>query len=222
MGTLWETTDGLFEYLPTSFREYYAMERAQRENPSELRNLVRTFRVSSVGAAVETADGKIVVQRRASDLPVAPRLLDSSAAGLCAARYDRLHFEDVIRDKLREELGIMADDIAQLALTGVHSATDYLSGMFAYRATTTLPFTEIVHRHDRGRVAVLSSVSTENLGDFILDRYSSDDLVGDGCATFLAALLASDFLGVVEELRRRGKDIQFGQVKDGQFRSHTD
>lgn len=193
LGSLVDTQEGNLQYAKTDYGVWRAI--ASPDLPREYVTLsdlaYDKFRVSSVGVAVETIDGKVIVHRKPDNVPAGGKL-DSSANGFCEVKNGKLDFEQSAYEKLERELRLTKGDILNLELRGVHSVVgkdSYCnSGMLAYHAKTKLTFEEIKQKANGLYVADLIPVEKSDLANFIVSHYADGSLIGDGCATLLYSL----------------------------------
>ena len=222
LGSLVDTQEGNLQYAKTDYGVWRAIASPDlHPEYTTLSDLAYDkFRVSSVGIAVETIDGKVIVHRKPDNVPAGGKL-DSSANGFCEVKNGQLDFGQAAYEKLERELKLTKEEILNLELRGVHSVVgkgSYCnSGMLAYHAKTKLPFEEIKQKANGSYIADLISVEKGDLANFIVTHYADGSLIGDGCATLLASLDHKDFSIAVHTLRDSGKVIEFGFLRDGEF-----
>lgn len=221
LGTLVSTEAGRLVYDRTSYSTYRGIVDLQLHTAPH--SAASRLRVSSVGVAVRTSDKKIVVQQRPEGLTAGGKY-DSSAAGFCIVKDGVLDFDSAAYEKLERELGI-DKRTALLRTIGVHTAEDFCSGMVSYYASIPLSFAALQEKANPAFVSGLEGVPVQDLASFVIETYCADQLIGDGCATFLAALQAlspeyvspNAFYDTVTAIRKRRRGIEFGAVREGVF-----
>ena len=122
LGTLVDASDGNLRYGRASYDIWRAAHDMRGQNNLSQR-IFDELKISSVGVAVATSDGKVLVHEKPAGAPAGGRL-DSSANGFCELKDGQLDFDISAREKLQRELGIESSDLTRLELRGVHSASD--------------------------------------------------------------------------------------------------
>ncbi len=215
--TLWNTTKGVLTYHKTSYKEYFGITRADSLGFKIRPVLTSQMRISSVGSAVVTKDKKVCIQRRQKGL-LAGGYFDSGAAGLCKVSEGKLDFEMAIREKLQRELGINNENIESLVQTGVHTSTDYCSGMVTYAINTNLTFNNLKNQANKEYVNELIGIDLDKLPEFVVYHYNKrKEMVGDGCATLLEAIENPLRKKVIDEINKKTPKIFFGTLTEGKF-----
>lgn len=218
LGTLYEMTAGTCSFRTTEFKHWVAVheDKEQRElSPS----LYDAMRVSSVGGVLLLSDGYVAVQRRAPNLLCEPGKLDSSAAGFAHITDGTISFERAVRNKLHQELNIGPEEITRLTNTAVHSGRAYCySGMWDFLIETSLDRRAVGQRLNRARVHECVYVNHSDLPEFIHKKYGcSNELLVDGAGALLASLDEEILYETVAQLRKDGKRIAFGTLRDGKL-----
>ena len=222
----------LTEYKIYSGIAFPALPDTEEKLSQQLRN---SMRASAVGCAVETTDGKIVVQRRKEGLIDGGRL-DSGAAGMMVYNpsTEKLDWQEQIREKLARELRISDRfQIRSVTPTAVFSsrgpayvpaAKGYFagaySGMVGSRAAVNFSYDRVRGIFDAKEVGEVLGVDKNDLAAFIVERTTKDNrgLCSDGCAALLSALPAAEFYDTVEKINsRETARIRFGYLRDGKF-----
>jgi hypothetical protein len=210
LATLWHADPPRYDYIETDYMTYHALA----GHPGEFEGVPRErLRISSVGGAVITGDGKVCVQERPEGY-LAAGLWDSAAAGFCTVSDGKLDFEAAIRSKLERELGLGARDLESITPTAVFSSSDYCSGMVGYKVHTQHTFHEVQgRRRDSGE---LYAVELQDLSCFIVDTYAGKRrLIGDGCAVLLSILPDQEFRAAVGSINRLGRPVAQGVIEEG-------
>ena len=216
LGNFWDT-QGALSFIGINFRHYDVISATISLPQRPLsENLYDLSRASSVGVALYTSDKKLVVQRRGDNI-LAAGLLDCSAAGMCNLKEGDLEFEEFLRVRMETELGLKRSDLIEVSPTNVHDAYGYGGNMVSYKARTHLSFPELKERIDPLLVNELVPINESELLDFIVESFSTGELIGDGWATFLSSLEEPAYKRTVQALRVRGCKISFGELVDGQF-----
>lgn len=219
LGSLWDSSDvGRLVFRSTEYRAYFA---ACRYSPARLNPAIYdAMRVGSVGSVVRSADGRILIHRRAADAAHLPGRFDCSAAGLCPVGTDgALDFRAALLEKLGRELALGGADVGQIDGVGIHSiAHPSWSGMVTFRVETPLPFATLEQRINRRYLDGAVGIAEEHLADWIVDNLlRTGELLADGAATLLAALPHRVFRGAVDAIRAAGGIVRFGRVRAGTF-----
>ncbi len=215
LGTLIDSENGNLRYGRTSYDVWRAAhDMLGQDTLSQI--LYNELRVSSVGIVVMTRDEKILVLEKPTGFPAEGKL-DSSANGFCEVKNGKLDFDAAAREKLERELGMASGDIRKLGLRGVHSASDYYSGMLAYYAETSLTFDQVNRRANPKYVHKLHGIGRSDLADYVSEKYAAGELIGDGAATLLGVLDKKEFFGAIEKIKSRGGKIRFGKLSNGNF-----
>ena len=194
-----------------------------------------SMRASAVGCAIETADGKIIAQRRKEGIIDGGRL-DSGAARMMV--YDsaegKLDWQQQALEKITRELNIMDhSQISSLvpraafssrgpvhvpATKGYFSGGD--SGMVGSLVQTALSYGQISDFFERTEVGEVIGINKSDLARFIIEQSRKDNkgLCGDGCATLLSTLPPDEFYQTVEKINSRESfRIQFGSLRNDAF-----
>ena len=215
LGNLWDTQDSI-TYIDTRFRFYDALGSTNSLQDKPFREeLYEKSRAASVGIAVTTRDGYVVVQRRSLGSLLAPDKLDSSAAGMVVAKEEELDFNGIAIAKTCKELAVHESQVSLVA-TGIHSSSDHCSSMITYKGTVNVPFSEL--GAGEKWVGELIAVKEDELSDYIVEHFANtQELIGDGAATLLRSLDDEKFVKAIMALREKGCDLVAGTLVDGSF-----
>lgn len=242
IGTLQEVTFDQREntislnYLLTEYKFYSGIAFPALPDTEEKlsQNLRKVMRASSVGCVVETADGKILVQRRKEGI-IAGGMLDSAAAGMMV--YDPMtgtfDWKQQTWEKLARELKIMdTSQIQALTATAIFSSrgpahvqarkgyfTGCHSGTISSLALVNITYEALRETYSRSEVAELIGIEKSDLAQFIREHAGDEKcFVGDSCAALLAVLPEKEFYETIERLNsRETAKIRFGYLREGKF-----
>ncbi len=219
LATLHSALEKNFVYYGTEFKEYIAVSATSRERT--LSDVVyQNMRVAAVGATLELNDGSIFVHRRSYNATHVAGIVDASCAGLCFVKENALlDPESDILKKCERELGLKRDEVQILGVTGIHSsyAPDFSCVVDVALKSNIAP-ADLEARAKHVDFAEKWYIRKEELPEFVYEHFiEKKDMVGDGAAILLSCLEYSVFKENVERLRKAGKDIQFGQLKNGKF-----
>lgn len=221
IGSLQDTTSGS-NYIMSNFAVYMAVtdpETSKALSPY----IVKIARSSSLGSALQTADGYFIVQRRGKKVANANLKLDSSASGMINIIDGKLDFMSAIIEKAGRELNLSPEDITDLKYTGLHKSADYETSHVTLTGILRKDLEEIRRNSDpqftgdSSRIAGVYGVRRENLADYLIDNSGPDGFIDDGIATFMQVLDDEIFFVVAQELARRGRNIRFGDLVNGSF-----
>ena len=219
LGTLYDARGNILTFRPTEFKVYIATT-LSHEQRSLSQQIYDSMRVGAVGVCVRTIDGVTFINRRSPHVTHAKNLIDSSAAGFVPINQSgKLDFSNAVYEKLRRELKITPEEVISLKLTAVHHAYEPdFSGMCDFVVEINLEKGDLERRIDPNSFAEHFFVSQQELPAFIIDHYVvRQDMVPDGCATLLSSLNHQVSLELIEQLRRLGKSIKFGNLEDNLF-----
>ena len=219
LGTLYDARGNILTFRPTEFKVYIATT-LSHEQRSLSQQIYDSMRVGAVGVCVRTIDGVTFINRRSPHVTHAKNLIDSSAAGFVPINQSgKLDFSNAVYEKLRRELKITPEEVISLKLTAVHHAYEPdFSGMCDFVVETNLEKGDLERRIDPNSFAEHFFISQRELPAFIIDHYIvRQDMVPDGCATLLSSLNHQASLELIEQLRRLGKSIKFGNLEDNLF-----
>ncbi len=216
LALLYSSSGGSSELITTEFMAYLALRNDKGKKLS--RFFYENMRIVAVGGVLKSSDGKVLIHRRANNEAYSKGVLDASVAGLCQLKDGKIDFESVINEKLEREIGISSSEIKSIKFIGIHSSREPdFSGMFTFIIETNLSSEEMGKRASQ-HFDEYHLVPYENLSEFILDKLEKQfDLCKDGCATVTSSLPNSEFKEVVSKLRNMGRDISFGNLKEGKF-----
>ena len=122
-GTLYDTTRESSTFRTTDFKTYLAVTQSHKERTLS-EGVYRNMRVSAVGGALVTQDGKVFIHKRSKNATHVPNAWDSSVAGRADVDGATIDFEKTIYGALRRELKIVQAEINQVRITGLHTAHD--------------------------------------------------------------------------------------------------
>lgn len=219
LGSLHETTAQLLTYKPTDFKTYLGVVRSYSSQSLRSRTY-EDMRVSSVGATVRFIDGSVFVHRRSRHVTHAKNMIDSSVAGFCPVTCEGIfEFIPALQEKLKRELKVRLEDIVNILLSAVHNSTSPdFSGMCSYVVDTSLDKDSIIDKIDKSYMDEWYVIPPQQLPDFIVEHYAVlGDMCGDGCAVLLSSLQHATFNETIDRLTKKGKIIEFGQLKKGSF-----
>ena len=223
VGSLWNVRKDngvvIASYLPTKYHVYNAVACPHKSSKSLSNKLRELMRVSSIGGVILTLDDKVLVQRRSTNV-FAGGLLDSGVAGFSKVDEEcRLNFDSAVFEKLERELDIFPKDVSLLCQTSLHSSMghDY-SGMIGYLIKVNMEFEKIKDKLNEKYIDNILPTSINQIPEFLFEHYvKREDMIGDGCALLLSILEPNAFMTTVQELKRRGKNIDFGILQEGKF-----
>ena len=200
------------------------------------RQLKDFMRASANGCAVETLDGKIVIQRKKEGI-IGGGMLESGAGGMMIYDYltGKLDWRQQARENIARELSIKeASQIISLTPKAVFSSrgpahvpatkgyfTGCYSGMVSSLTQVHISYDTIIKIFDKKEVQEVIGVDTKDLAAFILEPPTKGDrgFSGDSCAALLSILPAAEFYDTVEKINsRETARIKFGSLRDGKFR----
>ncbi len=206
-----------FEYV--EYKYYLAASRTGGQEPRPLRaELYDSMRIAAVGAALILPDDLVLVHRRAYTATHVAGVFDCSTAGVLPVDACGVYLERGLHEKLKKELGLEPDEVAIEGITGVHSAgSPDFSGLITTILRTPLNREEIKRRIKPGTFPEVRYVPRAELSDFVIERYTAQDMNHDGAMTLLSSLDIGDWYDSIERLQAAGKDIAFGSLVRGKF-----
>jgi hypothetical protein len=219
LGNLWDTSQGQIVYTETNFRYYDTLGFTNNwENKPFNFQLYEYSRASSVGVVLETGDEIVIIQRRKAGL-LAGGKLDPSVAGICVIKEGKLDLQRTALERILQELSLSPEEIYGLIPTGLHSSSDYCSSMFTFKVKTDLEFGAIKERTSGSRMITEPiPVSKDKLPQFIVKHFLKEgDLIGDGCAAFLASLEPEATEEVISSINKYQQIIKNGALVSGKF-----
>lgn len=219
LGTLYDARGNVLTFRPTEFKVYITTTLSY-EQRSLSQQIYDSMRVGAVGVCVRTVDGFTFVHRRSAHVTHARNLIDSSVAGFVPINQSgKLDFSNAVYEKLKRELKINPEEVKSLRLTAVHHAYEPdFSGMCDFIVETNLEKGNLERRIDLTAFAEHFFVPQQDLLRFIIDHYvAKQDMVPDGCATLLSSLDHQTSLELIEQLKKLGKSIKFGNLENNVF-----
>lgn len=220
-GCLWDASKEGLTCIRMPFSLYNALSYFEEKGLGNIfsENTRKIVRALAFGCYIESSDGLAVVQRRAGGL-LAGGKLDASSTGVANIKEDTINLEGMMLGKIEAELGLKREDLGPLIFTGNHEPGDYHSSMCTFKTIANKEFGKINEGRNEKRVPYLHGVPVKWLPGFLIDHYvgiTEPQIIGDGAATLMRALEPEQFKEVVEELRKRGVNIRFGEVRDREF-----
>lgn len=217
--SLIDTHNG-FNWVTTEYKMYHAS--TELEIP-----ILELMRVGSIGGAVKSIDGSVIVHKRSKDAGHVPNLYDSSVGGFCVLQNGELNPANSLYQKLARELKITPEEVEDYCLTDVHhaSAPDH-SGMFSFVVNTKLETSALKERGEeaisRGEFGGIEIVSEKDLPDFIIEHYGGTNTRNregtlDGAAVLASSLSSGEFTYTIKQLIKSGVDIQYGKLENNVF-----
>ena len=201
-----------FEYV--EYRQYLATSRTAKKNPRPLsQSIYDSMRVAAVGAALILPDDTVLVHRRPYNATHVAGVFDCSTAGVLPVDAQGVYIEMGLHEKIRRELGLNPDDLTIEEVTGVHSAgSPDFSGLITTVLRTPLNKEDIEKRMRSGVFPEVRYIPRKELADFVIDRYTADDMNHDGAMTLLSSLEIGEWYDAIEILQNRGKKIVEGTL----------
>ena len=157
---------------------------------------------------------------------------DGSIAGFVFNELGRLDFRRAILSKLERELGFTKEELDRLVLNhdgyklsiiDIHNSVGLdFSGMVDFRIDIPMKFEDIIKRVNSKYLTAVTSVSKENISQFVYEhlvtpKSQDDELILDGAASLLCSLAESEFLEAVKEINKNNETIKFKKLIDGQL-----
>ena len=216
LGSLYDTSGG-FTFQTTDFMTYLGVSISYHEQ--SLSSQAYTMKVSSVGAVVRLRNGYIFIHKRGKDVSHQKDVLDSSVGGLAHIEGETINFQKSLSEKLARELKLSPDEIKHIEFRGAHSSLRYdFSGMFDFLVDTNLDVDDLESRIDKTYFGEYHLIPRNQLLDFIVKHYAElRDMSGDGFATLASSLDTEEFKIAVEKVRKLGRVVKFGELKNGVF-----
>lgn len=199
-------------------------------------SLKESMRASANGCVVETADGKIIIQRRKEGLSTGG-MLDSGAAGMMVYNTitRQLDWQEQALEKLVRELSLTPDaQLSPVTPTAVFSSRGPVnipapkgyfigcySGMVSCLIKVSYSYDELLHIFDPQQIHEIIGINKNDLADFIVDHTTvpkNRGFNGDGCASLLSTLPPPHFYQTIERINSKEKyQIRFGKLRQGKF-----
>ena len=221
LGILYDTTSfPLLYYGRTDFKTYVSASRLADRGQSLPDRITCLLRISSVGCAVQLADGNFLIHQRPHNATHVPDKYDAGVAGLAHVQPDStFDFTKTAREKFARELKIGEEHLTDMHLTSVHSgsAPDY-SGMVDFQVRLPFAFGQLQEKANPEYIKGMTLVSPADLPDYLLTAFiESEELIADGGAGLLSSLSHQTFLETVERMNRLEQRVFFGKLEQGRF-----
>ncbi len=210
-----------FEYI--EYKQYLATSRTAEQEPKPLSHgIYDSMRVAAVGAALVLPDDTVLVHRRPYNATHVAGVFDCSTAGVLPVDANGVYIERGLHEKIKRELGLNPEDLATKEVTGVHSAgSPDFSGLITTVLHTPLNRQDIEKRMRPDAFPEVRYISRKELADFVIDRYTVNDMNHDGAMTLLSSLDIGEWYDSIEILQKNGKKIVFGALNCKGFISET-
>lgn len=212
----------IFEYV--EYKEYQGVTNTGSREPRPLRSeLYDQMRIGAVGAALIFPDDTVLVHRRSHSATHVAGIFDSSTAGVLPVDAQEIYLERGLYEKLSKELNMSPSEVTLEGVSGVHSAGNPdFSGLVTVVLRSHLTREEVNLRIKPGTFSGVRYVPRKELADFVVDRYSANDMNHDGAMTLLSSLPYIEWKEGVQRLQKAGKRIAKGYLTEGMFKSYEE
>lgn len=222
LATLNDTQDGILKLDITDFKTYLAISRTHKKPNSLSAKIYGSMRIAAVGAAVYLDDGGIFIHKRAKNATHVPNSWDSSVAGLVDIQKAKgINFLYALYEKLQRELNFSQEEIkaSEIKVTGVHSSREPdFSGTIDFLVRAPVKRLVLENRIKRSKeFEEYTIIGEQELPNFILSHYAGSKVCLEGCATLLLSLPSKPYKKTLQDLKRRGRQIEYGLLRNGDF-----
>ena len=214
VGTNIDDSQFVFEYV--EYKEYLAVANTGgRETKPLSEGVYDSMRIAAVGAALVLPDESVFVHRRPFNATHVAGVFDSSTAGVLPVDARGIYIERGLHEKLKRELGLEPHEVTIEGVTGVHSAgSPDFSGLVTTVLRTSLNKEELERRRKPDIFPEVKYIPQKELADFVIDRYTANDMNHDGAMTLLSSLPYATWKDSIELLQKTGKHISAGGLYD--------